>query len=81
MQADMKLSMAISKGKKLFIITGQKLLFKFLRKLHLNWNLSVVKTFVSRNEFPHMKVARNTKKVGQAWGSLMVNTALYANHH
>jgi len=23
--------------------------------------------FVARNKFPHLKVARNTKKVGQAW--------------
>jgi len=26
----------------------------------------VTKTFVVRNKFPHVKVARNTKKVGQA---------------
>jgi len=26
----------------------------------------VTKTFVARNKFPHVKVARNTKKVGQA---------------
>ena len=25
------------------------------------------KTFVARNKFPHVKVARNTEKVGQAW--------------
>jgi len=29
------------------------------------WN--VTKTFVARNEHPHVKVARNTKKVGQAY--------------
>ena len=27
----------------------------------------VTKMFVARNKFPHVKVARNTKKVGQAW--------------
>ena len=27
--------------------------------------LSVVKTFVARNKFPHAKVARNPQKVGQ----------------
>jgi len=27
----------------------------------------VTKTFVARNKFPHVKVARDTKKVGQAW--------------
>ena len=42
-----------------------KLLFKFLRKLRLNWYLSVV-TFGVRNKFCHAKVACNTKKVGQA---------------
>jgi len=26
----------------------------------------VTKSFVARNKFPHVKVARNTKKVGQA---------------
>ena len=26
----------------------------------------IIKTFVARNKFPHVKVARNTKKVGQA---------------
>jgi len=26
----------------------------------------VTKTFVAHNKFPHVKVARNTKKVGQA---------------
>ena len=30
------------------------------------WYLNVVKTFAARNKFPHAKVARNTKKVGQA---------------
>jgi len=27
----------------------------------------VTKTFVARNEFPHVKVARNIKNVGQAY--------------
>jgi len=27
----------------------------------------VTKTFAARNKFPHVKVARNTKEVGQAW--------------
>jgi len=27
----------------------------------------VTKTFVARNKFPYVKVARNTEKVGQAW--------------
>jgi len=26
----------------------------------------VTKTFVARNKYPHMKVVRNTKKIGQA---------------
>jgi len=26
-----------------------------------------MKTFVTRNKFPHVKVASNTEKVGQAW--------------
>ena len=34
---------------------------KFLRKLHLNWHLSLVKTVVARNKFPYAKVARSTK--------------------
>lgn len=41
--------------------------YAILRKLELDWYLSLVKTFVARNQFPHVKVARNTKKVGQAW--------------
>ena len=57
-KAGMKLSMTISEGK--------KLMFKFLRELHLNWYLSVVKMFAARNKFSHAKVARNTKKAGQA---------------
>ena len=27
----------------------------------------ITKTFVARNKFPHVKVAHNTEKVGQAW--------------
>jgi len=27
----------------------------------------ITKTFVARSKFPHVKVARNTKNVGQAW--------------
>jgi len=27
----------------------------------------VTETLVARNKFPHVKVAHNTKKVGQAW--------------
>ena len=49
---------------------GKKILFEFLRRLHLNWYLSVVKTFAARNKFPHVKVARNTKKIGQACNRL-----------
>jgi len=30
------------------------------------------KTFVTCNKFPHVKVARNTKKVGQAWFTLKI---------
>ena len=40
--------------------------------LRLNWYFSVVKTFAARNKFPQAKVARNTKKVGQACFRLRV---------
>jgi len=37
----------------------------------------VSKTFVARNKFPHVKVARNTKKVGQACPNPSSLSALY----
>ena len=36
----------------------------------------VTKMFVARNKFPHVKVARNTKKVGQAWSMHIISHLL-----
>jgi len=32
----------------------------------------VTKAFVARNKLPHVKVARNIKKVGQAWAAARI---------
>ena len=35
----------------------------------------IIKTFVTPNKFPHVKVAGNTKKAGQAWARSLLQTS------
>jgi len=39
----------------------------------------ITKTSVAHNKFPHVKVASNTKKVGQAWRTVSISVNLLAS--